>query len=142
MASEEKDVNKDADATRELLSGSGYADKAIDFFIHKAYMGSLEGADHISEMTGSCGDTMKIYLKIEDGKIADARYQVLGCPGAVASAMAAVEAIKDKPIEEARRLNDNDIFEMLEEIPAQKHHCIQLAVKTLHKALDEHLKAS
>jgi nitrogen fixation NifU-like protein len=141
MTSGKNSNNNEAEATRDLLSGSGYAQKAIDYFLKKAYMGTLAEADHVSEMTGSCGDTMKIYLKFEEGKIADARYQVLGCPGAVASAMAAVEAIKGKPIEDARRLSDNDIFKMLEEIPAKKHHCIQLAVKTLHKALDEHKRA-
>jgi nitrogen fixation NifU-like protein len=142
MVAENDTETAETTATRDMLGGSGYSEKAIDYFLEKPYMGTLEEADHISEMTGSCGDTMKIYLKIESGKIADARYQVLGCPGAVASAMAAVEFIKGKPIEDARRLNDNDIFKMLEEIPAKKHHCIQLAVKTLHKALDEHQKNS
>ena len=140
MTSEKTRDQTKNDATRDMLRGSGYADKAIDYFVDQAYMGSLDGANLVTEMTGSCGDTMKIFLKIEAGKIADARYQVLGCPGAVASAMAAVEAIKNKPLEEARQLNDNDIFKMLEEIPVKKHHCIQLAVKTLHKALDEHQK--
>ncbi len=98
MTSGKNSNNNEAEATRDLLSGSGYAQKAIDYFLKKAYMGTLAEADHVSEMTGSCGDTMKIYLKFEEGKIADARYQVLGCPGAVASAMAAVEAIKGKPM--------------------------------------------
>ena len=129
---------KNSDATKEMLSSSGYSEKAVEYFIKKPYIGSLCEADQISEMTGSCGDTMKISLKMEDGIIKDARYQVLGCPGAVASAMAAVDLIKGKTLEEARQLGDGDIFRLLMEIPEQKHHCIQLAVKTLHKAIDEY----
>jgi nitrogen fixation NifU-like protein len=74
--------------------------------------------------------------------IRDARYQFLGCPGAVASAMAVVELIKGKNLINARTLNDGDVFRVLKEIPAQKHHCIQLAVKTFQKALDELTKQS
>ncbi len=128
----------DEDGVRAMLSGSGYSQKAIDYFLKKAYMGELPQADQVSEMTGSCGDTMKVCLKVEKDVITDIRYQVLGCPGAVASAMAAAELVKGKGLEEARAVNDNDIFNMLEEIPDKKHHCIQLAVKTLHKTLDEY----
>ena len=122
----------------KMLAESGYSEKAIDYFLQKPYMGDLPDADQISQMVGSCGDTMGIFLKVEEGIIQDARYQVLGCPGAIASAMAAVDLVKGKSIPEARKLTDGDIFRLLEEIPPKKHHCIQLAVKTLQKALDEY----
>ena len=54
--------------------------------------------------------------------------------------MATVDLIKGKTIEDARTLNDGDVFRLLEDIPAKKHHCIQLAVKTLQKALDEYIQ--
>lgn len=125
-----------------MLADSGYSEKAIRYFVEKPHMGTIANADHVSEMTGSCGDTMSICIKVEEGIIRDAKYQVLGCPGAVASAMAAVDLVKGKTIEEARSLNDGDVFRLLESIPAQKHHCIQLAVKTLQKALDEYTSGS
>lgn len=128
----------DAASVREMLSGSGYSTEAIDYYIEKRHFGSLINASHVSEMTGTCGDTMKIYLKVDQGIITDAKYQVLGCPGAVTAAMAVVELIKGKSLEFARTINDGDIFRLLKEIPAKKHHCIQLAVKTLNKALDEY----
>jgi len=52
--------------------------------------------------------------------------------------MAAVDLTKGKSLQEARNLNDGDVFNRLVDIPAKKHHCIQLAVKTLHKAIDEY----
>lgn len=125
-------------AVHKILSESGYSDKAISYFIEKPYMGAIVDADQTSQMTGSCGDTMGVYLKIDNGVIQDARYEVMGCAGAISAAMAAVDLIKGKTIEEAKKLNDGDIFRVLQEIPAKKHHCIQLAVKTLQKALDEY----
>jgi len=101
-------------------------------------MGSLPDANQVSEMTGPCGDTMKVYLKVDQGRIKDARVQVLGCPGAVASAMVVMDLAKDRTIAEAYAIKDRDIYRILEEIPEQKQHCIRLSVKALQQALDEY----
>ena len=122
----------------QMLADSGYSQKAIRYYLEKPYMGSLPDADQVSEMLGTCGDTMKVFLKIDQDKIADVRYQVLGCPGAISAAMAAVDLVKGNTLEYAKNLNDGDIFSVLEDIPAKKHHCIQLAVKALHKAINEY----
>ena len=82
---------------------------------------------------------MKIFLKIEDGVIQDAKVQVLGCPGAVASAMVLTEMIKGQTIQEAAAVKDGDVFRVLEELPDQKQHCIRLSVKTLQQALEEYV---
>ncbi len=129
------------DSTHATMAASGYSEKAIGYYLERPFMGELPGADQVSEMTGSCGDTMKVSLKIDRDVIFDIRYQVLGCPGAVAAAMAAADLVKGKPLAAATRLNDGDIFNALEDIPVQKHHCIQLAVKTLHKTISEYAAA-
>ncbi len=128
----------DTDSVQEMLAGSGYSDKAIEYYLNRPKMGSLPDANQVSELTGPCGDTMKIYLKLDNGLIEDAKIQVLGCPGAIASAMVAMELATGKTIEEAQNIRDRDIFRILEELPDQKQHCIRLAVKTLQKALDEY----
>ena len=122
-----------------MLSEAGYAEPAINYYIEKKYMGHIENADQISEKVGSCGDTMKIYLKIDANKIIeDIRYEITGCAGAISAAMASVDLAKGKTIDEALQLTDGDVFTVLENIPEKKHHCIQLAVKTLHKGLKEY----
>jgi len=89
-------------------------------------------------MTGTCGDTMGIYIKMDNGVVGDAKYQVMGCAGAISAAMAVVDLIKGKDLDYARSIDDGTVYKVLQEIPVKKHHCIQLAVKTLHKALDTH----
>lgn len=123
---------------RKMLAEAGYSNKAIGYYIEKPHMGAIPDAELKSEMTGSCGDTMGVYVKMNNGTIQDAKYEVMGCAGAVSAAMAAVDLIKGHSLDFARSLNDGDIFKVLEEIPVKKHHCIQLAVKTLHKAIDEY----
>ncbi|MFC1895140.1 iron-sulfur cluster assembly scaffold protein [Thermodesulfobacteriota bacterium] len=128
----------DSESIRELLSGSGYSGKAIDYYLDKTAIGCLPDADQETELTGPCGDTMKIYLRIENGRVNDAKFQVLGCPGAIAAAMATAEIVRGKTIEDAVNVKDRDIFRLLEEIPDQKQHCIRLAVKTLQKAISDY----
>jgi nitrogen fixation NifU-like protein len=142
MSQKSYEEQSDALVMEKMLASSGYSDKAIRYFIEKPYIGAIPDADQVSEMTGTCGDTMRICLKVENGVILDARYQVLGCPGAIASAMAVVDLIKGKKIADARTLNDGDVFRLLEDIPASKNRCIQLAVKTFQKALDEYTQQS
>jgi len=128
----------EAEGLHQMLLSAGYSDKSITYYLEKPYMGTIPNADINAEMTGSCGDTMGISMAIEENRITDARYQVLGCAGAVSAAMAVVDLIRGIRLDEAGELNDGDVFSLLEEIPEKKHHCIQLAVKTLHKALDEY----
>jgi nitrogen fixation protein NifU and related proteins len=123
-------------AVEEMLKAAGYSNTAIDYYINKPHMGHIADADITSEMTGTCGDTMAIYIKMVNGVVSDAKYQVMGCAGAISAAMAVVDLIRGKDLEFARSIDDGSVFRVLKEIPAKKHHCIQLAVKTLHKALD------
>jgi nitrogen fixation protein NifU and related proteins len=128
-----------SDAERKMLSEAGYADPAINYYLEKKYMGHIEDADLISENVGSCGDIMKIYLKLdEQSLIRDVRYEITGCAGAISAAMAAVDLVKGKTLDEALKINDGDVLQVLGNIPEKKHHCIQLAVKTLHKGIQEH----
>jgi nitrogen fixation NifU-like protein len=125
-------------AIEEMLTASGYSKTAIDYYIQKPHMGRISDPDLTSEMTGTCGDTMGIYIKMNNGVVGDAKYQVMGCAGAISAAMAVVDLIKGKDLDNARSIDDGTVFKVLKEIPVKKHHCIQLAVKTLHKALDAH----
>ncbi|MBW2603799.1 MAG: iron-sulfur cluster assembly scaffold protein [Deltaproteobacteria bacterium] len=129
---------KDTGDQQQMLLDCGYSERAVRYFIEQPYMGSLPDADQISEMVGSCGDTAKIFLKIDQDEITDIRYQILGCPGAISAAMATVDIVKGKSLDQARTLNDGHVFTQLVDLPAKKHHCIQLAVKALHKAIDEY----
>jgi len=124
---------------RKMLSEAGYAEPAITYFLEKKYMGQIPDASQVSEKVGSCGDIMKIYLQVDnDNMVQDVRYEITGCAGAVSAAMAVVDLIKGRHIDQALALNDGDVFTKLENIPEKKHHCIQLAVKTMHQGIQEY----
>ena len=132
---EKFDSNEDV---YKMLSESGYSDKAIRYFQEKQNVGFIENASQVTDLTGPCGDTMKVSLNIEGGKIGDAKIQVLGCPGAVASGCALMGLVKGKTLEEAGQLGLDELYKELEKLPDKKIHCARLAIKTLQKALKEY----
>lgn len=126
----------DAAAVHELLSGSGYSDKAIEYYFNQPNMGSVPDANQVTDMTGTCGDTMRVYLKVDRGRIKTAKALALGCPGLVAATMVAMELVEGKTIKQAQRITDLDILRILEPLPDEKKHCIRLAVQALQKTID------
>lgn len=133
MAKEEYDND-----VARMLSGSGYSDKAINYFQAKENIGIIEDADQVSDLTGPCGDTMKISLNIEGDKIENAKIQVLGCPGAVASGCALMNLARGRTLDEAGQIDLDILYQELEKLPDKKIHCARLAIKTLQKALQDY----
>ena len=74
-----------------------YSEKVMDHFRNPRNVGSIENADGIGEVgNAKCGDIMKIYLKIDDEKISDVKFETFGCGSAIASSSMATEMIKGK----------------------------------------------
>lgn len=58
----------------DLLRKAGYSEKATDYYIRKLNVGVIEGAEAVDSYTGLCGDSMKVYLKVEKGVVRDAKF--------------------------------------------------------------------
>jgi nitrogen fixation protein NifU and related proteins len=113
-----------------------YNEKVVDHFSNPRNVGELTDADAIGE-NGSfkCGDTMKIYLKIEDGRIKDVRFQTYGCGAAIASSSMLTEMVKGKTLDEALGITNQDVADELGGLPPLKLHCSNLAADALHNAI-------
>jgi NifU-like protein involved in Fe-S cluster formation len=120
---------------RDLLKKSGYSDKAADYYLNKVNVGELSDPEAYAIYTGPCGDTMEFFLKIEDGTIKDASFQAIGCAGAFSSGSALSDMVRGKTVEEAEKLEEEDIVKFLDKIPLQKVHCACLAKRTMRKAI-------
>ena len=123
---------------KELLKNSGYSDKAIEYFIKKVNVGSLKDPDAFFSYTGTCGDTMEMYLKIESGVIKDAKFRAIGCAGAFSAGSALTEMIKGKTLEQAEKINEMDLINHLNSIPETKFDCLSLARQTLEETIKQY----
>ena len=113
-----------------------YSEKVMDHFEHPRNVGEIENADGIGEVGNpTCGDIMRMYLKIENDIITDVKFKTFGCGSAIASSSMATELIKGKSIKEALELTNKAVVEALDGLPARKIHCSVLAEDAIKSAL-------
>ena len=113
-----------------------YSEKVMDHFRNPRNVGILEDADGVGEVGNPvCGDIMKIYLKIEDNRITDVKFETFGCGSAIASSSMATGLIKGKSVEDALKLTNKAVTEALDGLPPVKVHCSLLAEEAIHAAL-------
>jgi len=116
-----------------------YSDILIEHFSHPRNVGVMENPDGYGKLTSSvCGDLMEIYIKVEDGRIADVKYRTFGCAAAIASSSIATEMVKGQPLEVAAKLSDEEVAAALGGLPEAKMHCSNLAASALHVALEDY----
>ena len=116
-----------------------YSEKVMDHFRHPRNVGVIDDADGIGEVgNAKCGDIMKIYLKIENDIITDAKFETFGCGSAIASSSMATELIKGKPLSEALQLSNKAVAEALDGLPAYKLHCSVLAEEAIKAAVQDY----
>lgn len=114
-----------------------YSEKVMDHFANPRNVGEIENADAIGEVgNATCGDIMKMYLKINDDQvIEDVKFKTFGCGAAIATSSMATELIKGKTVEEALKLTNKAVIEALDGLPPQKIHCSVLAEEAVKDAI-------
>jgi len=114
-----------------------YSKKVLELFKNPKNMGEIKNPDAIGIVGNpACGDVMKIYLKILDGKIKDIKFQTMGCMAAIATSSMITELAKGKSLEEAKKISNKDVADALGELPPIKMHCSNLAADALRKAIE------
>lgn len=123
------------------MSRGPYNETVMDHFMNPRNMGEIENPDAVAEVGNNvCGDTMKIYLKIEDNRIVDVKFKTFGCGAAIASSSMTTELVKGKTIEEALKITNQQVSEALGGLPPAKQHCSVLAEDALRAAIEEYRK--
>jgi len=118
-----------------------YSQKVMDHFMNPRNVGEIENADGVGTVGNPvCGDIMKMYLKIENNVIKDAKFKTFGCGAAVATSSMATELIIGKTLEEALDITNSTVAEALDGLPPVKMHCSNLAQQAVKAAIDDYTK--
>ena len=121
------------------MTSDSYSDIVLEHFRNPRNAGPLPDANAVGfERNPVCGDTMRLMLRIEDGRIAEARWQTEGCTAAIATSSIASEMIRGRPLSEVEGLTREDIEREAGGLPASKLHCSVLAAGALRKALADY----
>jgi len=118
-----------------------YNETVMDHFMNPRNMGEIPNADGVGEVGNpSCGDMMRLFLKIEDGYIKDVKFQTFGCGAAIASSSMLTEILKGKSLAEAKTVTNASISDALNGLPPAKIHCSIMAEEAIQKALEDYEK--
>ena len=116
-----------------------YSEKVMDHFRNPRNIGSMENADGVGEVgNAKCGDIMKIYLKIDDDRVSDVKFETFGCGSAIAASSMATELIKGKKLNEVMSVTNKAVVEALDGLPVHKIHCSVLAEEAIKVALKDY----
>jgi nitrogen fixation NifU-like protein len=113
-----------------------YSEKLLDYFQNPRCVGEIPNATGVAEVSNPvCGDVMKLWVRVEDGLIMEAKFKAQGCSAAIATSSFATEMLIGRNIEDARKITREEIAEALGGLPPSKIHCSVLAVDAIQKVL-------
>jgi nitrogen fixation NifU-like protein len=116
-----------------------YSPQVIRVFLSPQNMGQIENPDGFAKYTGSCGDTMEIFLKIKNDRIEKITFLTDGCGTSVVCGSMVTELAQGKNVVQALRINQDKVLKELGGLPEDDLHCAELAATTLQKALNDYL---
>ena len=116
-----------------------YSEAAIEHGMDPRNLGELEDADGFAKVSGPCGDSMEIWLKVKDGIIAQVTFLTDGCGTSLASGSMTTELAKGRTLAEARKIAQRDVLDALGGLPKESEHCALLAANTLKEAIKDYL---
>ena len=97
---------------------TGYSDALIDHFEHPRNAGAMDDADAEAFVTNPvCGDSMRIFLRIEDERVAAASFLTSGCPASIGTSSAATELLTGRTLDEAVALTRDDYADAVGGLP-------------------------
>jgi nitrogen fixation NifU-like protein len=116
-----------------------YSDKVMDHFNNPRNVGTIPDADGVGQVGNPvCGDMMTFYIKVQDDRLADVKFQTFGCGAAIAVSSMVSEMAKGKTLAEALRITNQSVAEELGGLPKNKLHCSNLGADALHAAIKDY----
>ena len=130
------------DELRELILSDArkiYSEKVIDYAMNHRNLGEMKDADGFTSITGPCGDTMRIWIKVSDDTIVKSTFMTDGCVTSTASGSMVTELAMGRRINEALKIKQQDVLSALGGLPDESEHCALLAVNTLKAAIRDYI---
>lgn len=115
-----------------------YSESVVQRWMTAPGHGQMANPDGHARVTGPCGDSMEIFLRVEEGAIAEASFLTDGCMSTIVSASMVVEMATGMPVSEARSVSQEQILDALGGLPEESHHCALLAANSLRAAVDDY----
>ena len=116
---------------------SAYGEKGFSRWRNPQFCGQMKVCDGHGRVTGKCGDTMEMFLKVDGSRVVDASYQTDGCSSSSLCGSFAAELAIGRSFEQVFDLRGEDVLTCIGTFPESERHCAFLAVETLHEAIND-----
>ena len=116
-----------------------YSETVIDHSMNPRNVGNIENADGFASVTGPCGDTMEIWLRVNNNSITKAAFMTDGCGTTMAAGSMVTEMAKGKSISQVQKVSQQEVLSALGGLPEESEHCALLAANTLREAVKDYL---
>ena len=118
-----------------------YSNKIIEIFQNVKNVGIIKGASGTGVAGNACcGDIIKIFIKVEDEKIVDAKFKTFGCIPSIVASEIATDMLKNKTIDEAKGITKQNILDEIGILPPEKIDCVSLAIKEISETVSDYYK--
>ncbi len=118
---------------------SMYNATVMDHFRNPRNTGEIADADGVGSVGNpACGDVMKIYIRVENDRIAEIKYKTFGCAAAIACSSRASELVSGMTLVEAEGLSRQDVADALDGLPEEKMACSNLAPDAIRAAIENY----
>ncbi len=123
------------------MENTEYSEKVMQHFLNPHNVGEIPDASGVGNVGNIiCGDIMRLYIKVEDNRIVDAKFKTLGCGAAIATSSMVTDLVKGKTLDEALQISNKAVAEALGGLPKIKMHCSVLAEEALRAAIEDYRK--
>lgn len=116
-----------------------YGPKVLEHFQNPRCAGSIPDADGVATLAEGCGDVFRFYVKIRDNRLVQVRYEVKGCPVAIACCSMTATLAEGKTLLDAMEITNEVVEKALGGLPPEKRHCSNLAADALYEAMQDYL---
>lgn len=115
-----------------------YSPVVLDHWQKPRNLGEMKDPDGRGKVTGSCGDTMIIAIKVKEDRISDTKFLTDGCGTTIACGSIVTKLIKDKPIDKIKKMDDKSLLDACGGLPEEDQHCAALTIETLKAAIKDY----
>lgn len=116
-----------------------YSEIVVNHAINQRNLGTMDGADGWARITGPCGDTLEMWLKIRSDIITESTFMTDGCATTIAAGSMVTELARGKSVKDALGIGQPEVLNALGGLPEESRHCALLAANTLEEAIKDYL---
>lgn len=110
------------------MTDIGYSAIFLEHYRRPRNLGELDKADGVALVhEPTCGDVLRLAVRLEEGRVVEARFKAYGCAAAIAVGSVLTVLLIGREVGEVAAIRDEEVLGALDGLPASRLHVVALA---------------